>query len=324
MSAILTVDNLRVEFVNGERKTVAVAGVSLSLSQGEMLALVGESACGKTTLALALMGLLATPPARISCSGASFLGEPLLLEKTLSLQSLRGKKIAMIFQEPLSSLNPVIAIGEQITEGLRQHLRMEPKAARQRALELLDMVGIDRAEIIFRSYPHQLSGGMRQRVMIAIAFSCHPQVIIADEPTTALDVTVQAQILSLLKKLRTQEGVGFLFITHDLAVVAQEADSAAIMYAGKIVEVGKSKDILLHPLHPYTKGLLASLPITGKDARLPLRLPTIAGTVPRRDGNQPGCAFAPRCSEANAFCEQQTPTLRILDEQHLCACWRYE
>lgn len=318
----LVVTGMEVRFVTPGRIVQAVAGVDISLKTGEMLGIVGESGCGKTALALSIMGLLPHPPAQITYQSAFFDSAPLPLDDEEKMRSLRGKRIAMIFQEPMSSLNPVIAVGEQIAEVIRLHLHLDKKEAATRAVELLDEVGIPRPQEATRSYPHQLSGGMRQRVMIAIAFSCRPDIIIADEPTTALDVTVQAQILHLLRHLREKNGAAFLFISHDIALVAQEANRIAVMYAGKIVESGGGDDIFRHPRHPYTKGLRASLPDFANHTAARKRLPTIPGLVPELDGGTHGCAFAKRCSLAKGICRESAPPLKDYGT-YMVACWQH-
>jgi oligopeptide/dipeptide ABC transporter ATP-binding protein len=292
--ALLTVDNLHVEFAGRNRTVRAVRGLSYSIRPGETLGLVGESGSGKSVSALSLLGLLPKRVGRVSAGSAIFDGQDLIGMPEEKLRRIRGARIAMIFQDPLSSLNPVLTIGRQITEALETHRGMSNQAARKRAVELLELVGIPGAAKRVNDYPHQFSGGQRQRAMIAMALSCEPSLLIADEPTTALDVTIQAQILSLLRRLRDELGMAVLLITHDLGVVAGFADRLAVMYAGRLVEVGPTEDLLASPSHPYTIGLLRSLPRLDRPRQAALT--PIEGSPPDLASDLVGCPFAPRCA----------------------------
>ena len=304
--ALLEVRNLRVEF-RGERTVAAVRGLSYEIRDGETLGLVGESGCGKSVSALALVGLLPKRTARITGGSVTFEGRELLSLDEESLRHVRGNQIAMVFQDPLSSLNPVLTIGAQITESLERHKGMTRAAATKHAVRLLDMVEIPDARTRIRAYPHQFSGGMRQRAMIAMAISCEPRLLIADEPTTALDVTIQAQILDLLGELRRELHMAVLLITHDLGVVAGFADRVAVMYAGRIVETGGTEDVLSVPWHPYTVGLLHSLPRIDRPRQI--ELTPIAGAPPDLATEIQGCPFAPRCAWRIDTCASVDPRL---------------
>ena len=292
--ALLTVDDLHVEFVSRNRTVRAVRGLSYSIGPGETMGLVGESGSGKSVSALSLLGLLPDRVGRVSKGTATFEGKNLIGLPQEELRRIRGDRIALIFQDPLSSLNPVLSIGRQIGEALETHRGMSRQAARKRAIELLELVGIPGAAKRVDDYPHQFSGGMRQRSMIAIALACEPSLLIADEPTTALDVTIQAQILSLLKRLRTELGMAVLIITHDLGVVAGFADRLGVMYAGRLVEIGRTEDVLANPSHPYTVGLLRSLPRLDRPRQAALT--PIEGSPPDLAADLAGCPFAPRCA----------------------------
>jgi len=305
---LLDVRALRTTFTTANGPVTALHDVSLHIDRGETLALVGESGSGKSVTAYSIMGLLPRRTARIAGGQALFDGTDLLALDARAMQDIRGNRIAMIFQEPMSALNPVMRIGDQIAEAIRLHRQVTRAQAAERAVGLLEQVRMPSPAARAGDYPHQLSGGMRQRAMIAIALACEPDLLIADEPTTALDVTTQAQILALLKRLQAETGMAMLLITHDLGVVAETADRAAVMYAGRIVEHGDVADLLSHPTHPYTAGLLASLAI---EALPPgARLPEIPGTVPPLSAMPPGCAFAPRCAHALPRCRTEIPTLR--------------
>jgi len=305
---LLDVRALRTTFTTANGPVTALHDVSLHIDRGETLALVGESGSGKSVTAYSIMGLLPRRTARIAGGQALFDGTDLLALDARAMQDIRGNRIAMIFQEPMSALNPVMRIGDQIAEAIRLHRQVTRAQAAERAVGLLEQVRMPSPAARAGDYPHQLSGGMRQRAMIAIALACEPDLLIADEPTTALDVTTQAQILALLKRLQAETGMAMLLITHDLGVVAETADRAAVMYAGRIVEHGDVGDLLSHPTHPYTAGLLASLAI---EALPPgARLPEIPGTVPPLSAMPPGCAFAPRCAHALPRCRTEIPTLR--------------
>ena len=316
---LVTVSDLRVDFV-GDRTVPAVAGISYELQRGETLAIVGESGSGKSSAALALVGLL--PEETVKMSGSvNFDGHELVGATDRLLSTIRGRRIGVVFQDPLSSLNPVLSVGRQVTEVLEVHLGMTPKAAKLRATELLDIVGLPDAAAVRQQYPHQLSGGMRQRVMLAAALACQPSLLIADEPTTALDVTIEAQILSLLRSLRAEFGMAILLISHDIGVVAGIADRLAVMYAGRFVEIGPVDDVLVEPTHPYTTALLRSLP--GVDRQSAHRLPTIKGSPPDLSTLGPGCSFAPRCEHTQDRCLLKRPRLEPVKDRPLsdAACW---
>jgi oligopeptide/dipeptide ABC transporter ATP-binding protein len=313
---LLSVDGLSVAF--GEGGANLVDDVSFSVGRGETLCIVGESGCGKSVTALALMGLLASPPARITGGTASFQGEDLLRLPARRMRDLRGDRIAMVFQEPMTSLNPAFTIGEQIAEAVRRHRGGDRAAARARALEMLRRVRIPAPDTRLDEYPHQLSGGMRQRAMIAMALANDPALLIADEPTTALDVTIQAQILELIGQLQAESGTALILITHDLGVVAEIADRVAVMYAGRVVETGPVAEIFADPQHPYTIGLLGSMPALGRREG---RLVTIPGLVPTADAMPQGCRFADRCPFAAPVCAAP-PRLREITPGHAAACAR--
>jgi len=305
-SPLLEVTNLRTDFKTGRGYAHAVRGVSFTLRPGETLGLVGESGCGKSVTALSILGLLPGRGARIlEGSSVRFRGEELLGASSMRLREIHGKGIGMVFQEPMTSLNPVLRIGEQVAETIREHEGGKSAAIRERVVELLDRVGIPEPDVRYNAYPHQLSGGMRQRVMLAIAISCGPDVLIADEPTTALDVTIQAQILDLLDDLQREMGMALLLISHDLGVVSQVSDSVAVMYAGRIVESGPLPELFSSPSHPYTIGLLRAMPRL--DAR-PGPLAAIPGQVPDPHDEESGCPFAPRCPDVMSRCRTQLPS----------------
>jgi oligopeptide/dipeptide ABC transporter ATP-binding protein len=290
--------------------------VSLSIAPGEMLGLVGESGCGKSVTALAIMRLLATPPMRVASGAIRFGGRDILTLSERELEALRGDDIAMIFQEPMTSLTPVFTIGDQIAEVVLLHRRARRAEAEARAVELLRRVGIPAPERAVARYPHQLSGGQRQRAMIAMALACEPRLLIADEPTTALDVTVQAQILDLIDDLRRAEGMAVLLITHDLGVVSQYCDRVAVMYGGRVVETAPSADLFANPQHRYTEALLATIPASNPPGA---ELPAIRGTVPPPGRRPPGCAFNPRCTARLELCTREMPDL--VGERHRVRCW---
>jgi peptide/nickel transport system ATP-binding protein len=317
--ALLDVRNLRTSFFTLHGEARAVDGVSFSVDAGRTLGLVGESGCGKTMTALSILRL--TPPAaRIVSGGILFDGRDLLTLGETEMRHLRGNAIAMIFQEPMSSLNPVFTVGNQIAEAVRLHQGLSRRAAHEKAIEMLKLVEIPEAERRVDEYPHQLSGGMRQRVMIAMALSCHPRVLIADEPTTALDVTIQAQILDLLAGLQQRLGMAMILVTHDLGIVAERADDVAIMYAGRIVEQAPVEAIFSRPLHPYTRGLLRSIPKVG--AEKARRLEAIPGVVPDLSQLPSGCHFRDRCARAISRCTAIDPNLEELLSGHWTACVR--
>jgi oligopeptide/dipeptide ABC transporter ATP-binding protein len=316
---LLEVRDLKTYFFTAAGTVRAVDGVSYDVRAGETVALVGESGCGKSVSALSVMRLVAAPAGRIVGGQILFRGRDLLTLDEESMRRIRGREIAMVFQEPMTSLNPVLSVGRQLTEPLEIHLGMRPEAARQRAAELLAMVGIPEAEHQLARYPHHFSGGMRQRLMIAMALSCNPSLILADEPTTALDVTIQAQILELMKDLSRRLGIAMVLITHNLGVVARYADRVNVMYAGKMVEQGRARDLYARPRHPYTMGLLRSVPRLDEPRKAQLH--PIDGQPPDLTRLPPGCAFAPRCQYAVARCEGEVPPLLHVGAEHLAACW---
>ncbi|MBA8902968.1 ABC transporter ATP-binding protein [Phyllobacterium sp. P30BS-XVII] len=318
MPPLVEFQSLSTYFKTDEGVARAVQDVSFTIGEGETVGVVGESGCGKSVTALSLMGLVSRPSGYIAGGQILYRGQDLLTLKPEAMRTMRGNEIAMIFQEPMSSLNPVLTIGEQIVEPLIEHRKMPPKAAWAEAIALLARVGIARPERIVEGYPHQLSGGMLQRVMIAIALSCKPKLLIADEPTTALDVTIQAQILDLLNRLKQDEGTALMLITHDLGLVAELADRVIVMYAGRVVETGTVRDVLRHPKHPYTRGLLASRPVPGQRLR---RLVSIPGQVPSPARLPAYCAFAERCFAAVDICRSGIPSLGLASSPHRAACF---
>lgn len=323
MKTLLEIKDLAVNFILEEGDLYAVNGISLSLAEGEILAIVGESGSGKSVSLLSVMGLVPCPPGEIVSGEVIFQGSDLLKMKSKDLCKIRGKEIAMIFQDPMTSLNPVMRISAQIEEVLKLHMNMDSAQAARRAVDLLKMVGIPDAENSAKDYPHQFSGGMRQRVMIAMALACNPKVLIADEPTTALDVTIQAQITNLVKELQKEFKMAVIWITHDMGVVASLADRVAVMYAGRIVEIGQVGDIFRHPRHPYTIGLLNSIPRL--DEAVPDQLVEIRGIPPDCMELKDGCSFAPRCNHGSELCMQKTPLLMPTDiNGTLSACFHWE
>ena len=317
---LLEIKNLRTYFYTEEGVVRAVDGVSWDLEEGETLGLVGESGCGKSVSALSILRLIPRPPGRIVEGEILFEGEDLLEISDAEMRDIRGNRIAMVFQEPMTSLNPVLTIGNQLTEAITLHLGLERPEARARAVELLELVGIPEAEARLDDYPHQFSGGMRQRVMIAMALSCNPKLLLADEPTTALDVTIQAQILELMAQLSRDLGTAVVIITHNLGVVSRYADRVNVMYAGEIVESGSTIDIFKNPKHPYTVGLMASVPRL--DATEHIRLDAIEGQPPLLINPIPGCPFEPRCDWAVDECRTSHPELELKEERHWARCWR--
>ena len=325
MPPVLTVDHLSTWFDTGEGILKAVDEVSFQLCAGDTLGIVGESGCGKTVLSLSIMRLVPTPPGRY-VSGRIKLGDlDLLSLSEKEMRKIRGKAISMIFQEPMTSLNPVFRIGAQIGETIRLHQGGNRTESHQKAIEMLRLVGIELPEKRINDYPHQLSGGMRQRVMIAMALACHPRLMLADEPTTALDVTIQAQILALINDLKRDMGTSVILITHDLGVIAENAQQVAIMYAGKFVEYADVKDLFSRPLHPYTEGLLHSIPGIGGDYSRNKRLPIIPGTVPDLDRLPRGCRFHERCPDVMPVCRGEEPALigQGIPERYV-RCWKYQ
>jgi oligopeptide transport system ATP-binding protein len=319
MAGLLQVKDLRTHFFTDEGVVRAVDGISYDVEEGETMGLVGESGCGKSVSALSILRLIPSPPGKIVGGEVWFDGRDLLKVGEEEIRHVRGNRIAMIFQEPMTSLNPVLTIGRQITEALELHLKMNRNAANRRAVELLEMVGIPEGHTRLNDYPHQFSGGMRQRVMIAMALSCNPKLLLADEPTTALDVTIQAQILEILARLSSEFKTAVIIITHNLGVVARYADRVNVMYAGKIVESGSAREIYGRPRHPYTLGLLRSVPRLDEARRD--KLVPIEGLPPDLANIPPGCSFYPRCSYRIDRCRQEEPPLMLVDEKHYAACW---
>lgn len=318
---ILKIENLHTHFFSDRGEIPAVDGVNLYINPGEVLGVVGESGCGKSVTSLSILGLVPSPPGRIMDGRILFKGRDIVPLKEKELRKIRGNSVSMIFQEPMTSLNPLFTVGQQIMETVRLHRGLRKKEARALAIEMLGKVGIPRPEAIIDEYPHQLSGGMRQRVMIAMSISCSPELLIADEPTTALDVTIQAQILDLIRRLNEEQGTAVMMITHDLGVVAEMCHRVAVMYAGKVVEEGSVHDIFKKPLHPYTRGLIQSVP--RMDVELD-RLYSIPGNVPILSNELQGCRFAPRCSNVMEICQRSLPQLTLQEEHHSCRCWLHD
>ena len=324
MEKILEVRNLKTAFSTEAGVVNAIDDVSFTVTRGKTLGLVGESGCGKSVTSLSIMRLIPNPPGRIVGGEIFYKGQDLLKLSEPEMRKLRGNEISMIFQEPMTSLNPVFTIGDQVQESLRYHQGLSRKQAREKSIEMFRMVNIPSPETRVDEFPHQLSGGMRQRVMIAMALACKPQVLICDEPTTALDVTIQAQVLEIMKKLRETLGMAMILITHDLGVVAETADEVAVMYAGRIVEQGPVSEIFANPKHPYTRGLLNSIPkLNAAGARKKKsRLETIPGIVPSLLELPVGCRFQDRCSFVKDQCRQSVPALRAVTSSHQVACYR--
>jgi oligopeptide transport system ATP-binding protein len=322
MGVLIEVKDLMTEFHTQDGIVHAVNGVSFSVDEGEILGLVGESGCGKSVSVLSVMRLIPQPPGKIIQGQVLFQGRDLLKVDDEEIRSLRGKKIAMVFQDPMTSLNPVLTIGTQIGEAMELHLRMTKKQARKRSIELMKMVGIPEAERRLNDYPHQFSGGMRQRVMIAMAVSCSPQLLIADEPTTALDVTIQAQILDIVKRLKQELGMAIIWITHDLGVIAGLADRINVMYAGFVIESAPVKGIFADPIHPYTLGLLTSIPRL--DAAAKSKLTPIEGLTPDLITMPEGCPFYTRCRFRVDRCLIENPPLELSEARHSVACWNWQ
>jgi oligopeptide transport system ATP-binding protein len=322
MEPLLDVKNLRTQFFTQDGVVKAVDDVTFHLMPGETLGIVGESGCGKSITAMSVMRLIPSPPGKIVSGQILFDGEDVMKMSDEEVRSIRGNKIAMIFQDPMTSLNPVLTINRQISEALELHLGMSRGQARSRAIELLKMVGIPNAEERVDQYPHQFSGGMRQRVMIAMALSCNPSLLIADEPTTALDVTIQAQILDLMRNLQQEHNTALMMITHDLGVVAGMTDRIQVMYAGHIVETAPTEELFANPRHPYTVGLLNSIPRL--DAAAKTKLNPIRGLPPDLIDLPDMCPFLPRCDYAREKCEQQNPPLLEVNDVHRSACWFWD
>jgi len=315
---VLQIENLQTHFFTNRGQIPAVDGVTITVNKGEVVGIVGESGCGKSVTSLSVMKLVPHPPGKIVGGSIRFKGEDLVTADEKRMREIRGNEMAMIFQEPMTSLNPVFTIGDQIVEVVRLHTKASKKEARQRAVEMLKKVGIPRAEAIVDEYPHQLSGGMRQRVMIAMAMACDPELLIADEPTTALDVTIQAQILDLMRQCNRESDTAILLITHDLGVVAEMCHRVVVMYAGNVIEEGDVRTILKNPQHPYTIGLLQSLPKLDKAQE---RLYSIPGNVPIPGSLTAGCRFAPRCDRVTERCRAEMPELKTVGENHRSRCW---
>ncbi len=317
--SLLELRGLTTAFQTARGEISAIEDISFELNAGEILGIVGESGSGKSVTALTIMGLLPQPPARVAAGSVRFAGEELTTASPNRMEKIRGAGISMIFQEPMTSLNPVFTIGEQIMETVRAHERMSVSAQRERAIEMLDRVGIPSATKRLNDYPHQLSGGQRQRVMIAMSLACRPKLLIADEPTTALDVTIQAQVLDLLMDLRDELGMAIMIITHNIGVIAEVADRVLVMYAGRIVEQSPAADLFDAPQHPYTKGLLACVPTLQQDRH---RLIAIPGSLPEPARRPPGCRFAPRCTYRIEACRTAIPPLVMRREDRAVACIR--
>ena len=317
-NTLIKLEDLKTYFYTEDGTVPAVDGVSFSIEAGKTMGLVGESGCGKSVTSLSIMRLI-PPPGKITGGKIIFNGIDLLDLPESEMRRIRGNKISMIFQEPMTSLNPVFTIGSQIAEVIQLHQGLDKNSAMEKAIEMMKLVGIPSPELRAKDYPHQLSGGMRQRIMIAMALACNPKLLIADEPTTALDVTIQAQILELIKELREKLGMSVLLITHNLGVVAETADNVAVMYAGKIVEYGTVRDIFKNPVHPYTWGLLQAIPRLDTTRE---RLLTIEGSVPDMISLPPGCKFAPRCMFVKNKCEVSEPLLEEVTPGHMSRCWR--
>ncbi|MCZ8517340.1 ABC transporter ATP-binding protein [Paenibacillus filicis] len=315
--AILQVKDVNLAFSTSKGQLEALSNISFEILEGEILGIVGESGCGKSITSLSIMGLLPVETSHITNGSIIFEEKNLTKLNREQMRDIRGKNISMVFQEPMTSLNPVFSIGDQLTEAVRYHLKVSKKDAIEHVQTILESIGIPSSRNIMDEYPHQLSGGMRQRVMIAMALSCHPKLLIADEPTTALDVTIQAQILALLKKINREFKTSILLITHDLGVVSEMCDRVIVMYAGQIVETGKVDELLENPRHPYTKGLLQSIPKIEETRR---RLDTIPGTVPQLGKMPAGCRFSPRCSFSTEKCGSE-PTMINIGPDHHVKCW---
>ena len=320
MSGLLEVRDLYLEFKTSRGRLKALNGITFDVQAGEVFGLVGETGCGKTVTGLSILRLLSRS-ATITAGQVIFEGTNLLNLSRSEIEFMRGSRIAMIFQDPSTSLNPVFTIGSQIERVIRQHLHLGGREARQKALSVLEAVGMPDVKRILESYPHQLSGGMQQRVMIAMALSCNPHLLIADEPTTALDVTIQAQILKLLRDLQAKFSISIILITHNLGVIAQTCDRLAVLYGGRVAESGSVLDIFTHPQHPYTKGLMNAIPHVGVRGE---KMSTIPGTVPSNPGAMTGCCFAPRCEFAMARCTTETPPLFPVGDRHASACFLVE
>lgn len=318
---VLEVKNLKTSFFTDDGVVPAVDDVSFHINAGEIVGVVGESGCGKSVTSLSVMGLVPTPPGKIVGGEILLNGEDLTKASEKRMRQIRGNEVAMIFQDPMSSLNPVFTIGNQMIEAIKLHKKLGKNRAKQRAIEYMKLVGLPRPEELLNEYPHQLSGGMRQRIMIAMAMACEPKLLIADEPTTALDVTIQAQILKLMKNLNDNYQTSIMLITHDLGVVAQVCERVIVMYSGKVVEEGDVKSIFNDPKHPYTKGLIKSVPNVKKRAE---KLYSIPGNVPKPGSIKQGCRFHARCEHVMERCISENPTLRQVGDGQLASCFLYE
>jgi peptide/nickel transport system ATP-binding protein len=318
---LLQVNKLQTEFTKDKQKIKILHGVNFHINKGEVLGLVGESGCGKSLTSLSIMRLFKGTSGEITGGNIEFDDQEITNLSESEMRKIRGKHMAMIFQEPMTSLNPVMRIGEQLMEPIRLHLGLKGEQAKNRVITTLNEVGIPRPLEIINEYPHQLSGGMRQRIMIAMAMSCHPKLLIADEPTTALDVTIQAQILNLMQQLQQQENMSILLITHDLGVVAEMCDRVVVMYAGRVVEEANVFDLFESPKHPYSRGLIGSVPKIGTKRE---KLDSIKGNVPDPSNMPKGCKFAPRCKDAMPICLEKEPVNTQLEKDRSCSCWLYD
>jgi peptide/nickel transport system ATP-binding protein len=323
VEALLEISGLKTHFKTDDGMVRAVDGVDLQIGRGETVGVVGESGCGKTVTAMTVLKLIAMPPGKIVEGRILWKGRDLVPLGASEMQQIRSREIAIVFQEPMTSLNPVYTVGEQIAEVLRRHQDLNRRDAMDRAIEMLRLVHVPAPERRVRDYPHQLSGGMRQRVMIAMALACSPELLIADEPTTALDVTIQAQILDLLAEMKAEFGMAIMLITHAMGVVAETAQRVAVMYAGRVVEEAPVEELFANPLHPYTQGLIRSIPRLDKTSGKRRRLEAISGTVPSLLNPPPGCRFAPRCSFSSVACTAAIPPLRTIEGDHKVACTLY-
>ncbi len=319
---LLEIKNLQTYFYVRGYVAKAVDNVSLTIRSGETLGLVGESGCGKSVTAHSIIRLIPDPPGKIEGGDIVFDGQDLLALSKAQMRKIRGNRISMIFQEPMTSLNPVFSVGDQVGEVIRLHQKLSRSATRERVIDMFQLVGIPAAEKRLADYPHQMSGGMRQRVMIAMALACSPKLMIADEPTTALDVTIQAQILDLMNKLKDETGAAILFITHDLGVIAEMAQNVAVMYAGKVMEYTDVKTLFAKPLNPYTVGLLQSIPVLGRESK-ESRLKTISGVVPSLLNLPTGCLYSDRCPDVFSDCRQKDPKMVQVADNHFVRCLKY-
>ena len=323
--AILDIKNLKTYFFTYEGVSKAVDGISCQLAKGEPVGVVGESGCGKSVTALSILRLIPVPPGKIVGGEILFKGRNLLELSEDEMRKIRGNRISMIFQEPMTSLNPVFTVGNQIQETLKLHQGLSKKEALEKSIEMLNLVNIASPERCVERHPHELSGGMRQRVMIAMALACNPEILIADEPTTALDVTIQAQILDLMNKLKEELGMAIILITHNLGVITEMVRRVLVMYAGKVVEEAKTRTLFGNPRHPYTIGLLKSVPRLGDKVRLgKVRLSEIPGMVPSPYELPPGCKFSTRCPSVMGICKEKEPQLKEVEKDHFCSCWLTE